>query len=74
MPRHEEKSCPRCNAPFECKSGDIGQCQCWGITLNDAEKRHIEERYEDCLCRSCLLELKNGPALFAEKFLGQRLT
>jgi adenosylcobinamide kinase / adenosylcobinamide-phosphate guanylyltransferase len=58
MCKHEEKDCPRCQAAFECKVGDIIQCQCYGIGLTIEERAFVEERFEDCLCRNCLLELK----------------
>lgn len=60
MNKHEEKICPRCKAAFECKMGDITQCQCYGIGLTIEERAFVEERYEDCLCRNCLLELKSA--------------
>jgi len=68
MCKHEEKKCPRCRDSFECKMGDITQCQCYGIGLSLGEKAFLEERYEDCLCRRCLLELKQRSVLFKEKF------
>ena len=68
MCRHEEKTCPRCSVAFECKVGSVATCQCSGITLNDEERAFIEDRYEDCLCRKCLLELKNQVVLFREKY------
>jgi hypothetical protein len=68
MCRHEEKNCPRCGTKFECKPGSITECQCYGITLNDEERAFIEERYNDCLCRSCLLELKSRYVFFNEKY------
>ena len=68
MCKHEEKKCPRCNTPFECRVGDITHCQCYGITLTDEEKSFIEERYPDCLCRNCLVELKQRYTLFKEKY------
>jgi hypothetical protein len=58
MCKHEEKSCPRCGQQFECKIGDIAHCQCFDISFTIEEKAFIEERYEECLCRNCLLELK----------------
>lgn len=58
MACHETKYCPRCNTTFECKVGNILLCQCNGITLSDTEKDHIAAQYNDCLCRSCLLEIK----------------
>lgn len=69
MCKHEQKSCPRCQQPFECKVGDVLNCQCFGISFNETEKAHIEGRYQDCLCRKCLLELKQQPVLFTEKYL-----
>jgi len=69
MPLHEEKSCPRCNKPFECKAGDITQCQCYGIQLSVEERAFVEARYKDCLCADCLLQLKNRYLLFKEKYL-----
>jgi Cysteine-rich CWC len=68
MCKHEEKHCPRCQASFECKSGDIAQCQCFGVSLTVEEKAFLEERYEDCLCRNCLLELKQRYTFFKEKY------
>jgi hypothetical protein len=69
MPGHEIKNCPRCNKIFECKAGDITNCQCSNIKLSVEERAFIEDRYSDCLCADCLLQLKNGHALFKEKFL-----
>lgn len=68
MCNHEEKYCPRCRTAFECKVGDILQCQCYGVRLTPEEKALLEQRYEDCLCRNCLMELKQAPAFFKEKY------
>jgi Cysteine-rich CWC len=54
MCKHEEKKCPVCNVTFECKPGNIVQCQCYGILLSPEEKALLEEKYDDCLCRRCL--------------------
>jgi len=59
MPCHETKYCPRCNAPFECKVGNVNECQCSGISFTDTEKDYIARRYADCLCRKCLLEIRH---------------
>ena len=59
MNKHEEKQCPRCKAAFECKPGNITQCQCYGMIFSEEEKRNIEEQYSDCLCKNCLIALKN---------------
>jgi hypothetical protein len=68
MCKHEEKKCPRCQSPFECKVGDIGNCHCSAVKLSAEERNFIEERYRDCLCHNCLLELKNKYILFKEKY------
>ena len=66
MCHHEENKCPRCCQPFECKVGNISNCQCNDIRLTDAERTFIESHYQDCLCFNCLKELKQG-ADFSEK-------
>ena len=67
MCKYEEKICPRCENQFECKVGDIAHCQCYGISFTSEEKAFIEERYDACLCRNCLLELKHAE-LQSKKF------
>ena len=66
MCKHEDKYCPRCHQLFECKVGNITQCQCFGITFTDEEKKIIEKNYNDCLCSNCLTALKNE---FAEQLV-----
>ena len=67
MDKHEEKICLRCNAVFECKLGNISQCQCTTIQLTTAERQYIGEKYEDCLCRSCLEKLKGAYHLLKQE-------
>jgi len=69
MCMHEEKTCPGCSLVFECKAGSITECQCYSIQLNNEERIFIEECYDDCLCKNCLLELKNRYLVFKEKYL-----
>jgi hypothetical protein len=59
MCMHEAKYCPRCNQPFECKVGNITQCQCYGIAISTEERAFIDANYTDCLCSNCLRQLKN---------------
>jgi hypothetical protein len=68
MCQHETKSCPRCKQVFECKPGNITQCQCFGIQLTLEQKVYIEQRYNDCLCRDCLQYLQQELNLFKEKY------
>jgi hypothetical protein len=66
MCSHEEKNCPRCSKKFECKVGSITECQCYGISLTAEENAFVKSRYDDCLCRNCLVELKNRYIAFRE--------
>lgn len=59
MPKHEDKFCPRCQEPFECKVGSINLCQCTAVTLNDAERDYMRLQYSDCLCAACMQAVKN---------------
>lgn len=58
MCKHEEKPCPRCNNPFECKVGDVTHCQCYTIKLSDAERDFIARKFSDCLCANCMRDLR----------------
>ena len=58
MPQHENKTCSRCNKGFECKVGNVLECQCSQIQLSYEEKVFIEDKYADCLCIDCLHLLK----------------
>ena len=58
MVKHEEKTCPRCKSPFECKVGSIALCQCSGVDITDDERQHLQKIYSDCLCANCIAELR----------------
>jgi hypothetical protein len=62
--KYEIKSCPRCGTKFECKPGNITQCQCYSVSLTKDESVFIKEIYDECLCAKCLFKMKN---LFKEK-------
>jgi len=57
MPDHEPKACPRCGGGFEGRLGSIHRCQCVDIVLSDAMRESIAQRYDECLCRNCLIAL-----------------
>lgn len=59
MPKHESKQCPRCQSLFECKSGSIMLCQCQTVVLSSEQLEYISQRYDDCLCSRCLLEVRS---------------
>lgn len=69
MQKHEAKNCPRCMTAFECKPGNITQCQCYGITVSAELKAFMEQRYADCLCQNCLQQLQQELVFFKEKYL-----
>lgn len=58
MPKHEKKHCPRCFAEFECKTGSILLCQCSKIEMTAEQLEYSNSQYDDCLCLSCLNELR----------------
>jgi hypothetical protein len=56
--KHEPKVCPRCNKEFVCKVNRVHNCDCMTIHLNKKKTEFIGETYNDCLCISCLIEIK----------------
>lgn len=58
MNKHEQKYCPRCAIVFECKVGNITQCQCSNIDLGVEEQTYIGFLYQDCLCAACIKVLR----------------
>jgi len=59
MPKHETKICPHCQNVFECKSGDIVNCQCESVQLSQQHRDYIFGQYEDCLCAGCMRALRS---------------
>jgi len=57
MKKHEEKYCPKCNSAFTCKTGDIGNCQCFTVKLTDDAKTFLSKTSFDCLCGNCLKKI-----------------
>jgi len=60
MCRHEIKQCPRCKIDFECKTNNVLQCQCVGISLSEKQRATIADDYGDCLCADCLYYFSSG--------------
>ena len=58
MTKHELIECPACSQMFECKQGSITICQCSNIQLSREQLAYIAERWEGCLCLSCLEDIK----------------
>jgi hypothetical protein len=59
MNKHELKNCKRCSTSFECKVGDISNCECSEIILNKDTKKFLEKTAFDCICKKCLIELNH---------------
>ena len=53
----EQKSCPRCGAGFECRSGG---CWCDNVPLSPETLARLDQTYVDCLCPSCLAEFSEA--------------
>ncbi|WP_188459887.1 cysteine-rich CWC family protein [Marivirga lumbricoides] len=60
MIKHEEKYCPRCNTLFECKVGSISLCQCTAVILTEEERNFMRNKFDDCLCASCMKQVKSA--------------
>ncbi|MFI5157070.1 MAG: cysteine-rich CWC family protein [Chitinophagales bacterium] len=72
MPNHEIKTCPRCKESFECKLGNISHCQCNGLQLSSESMHAIATKYQDCLCRNCLLEIMARNSLISASQMQNR--
>lgn len=57
--KHENKYCPRCNVIFECKVGSVNLCQCSTVQLTAEERNFLLDKFDDCLCASCMAELRS---------------
>jgi hypothetical protein len=70
MCEHENVGCPRCRANFECKVGSISLCQCSTVSLTVGESQYIGENYKECLCATCMVEMKKeyNAKQLAQKF------
>lgn len=52
-------TCPRCGQPFHCGAYEPGPCACACLRLTEATRAMLRERYESCLCITCLVELND---------------
>ena len=54
-----ERKCPRCGVSFICQPGNIADCQCATAKLDSLQCAYVEMYYyPECLCNSCLEEVK----------------
>lgn len=65
---HEQQNCPRCGTSFECRVGDVTNCQCYGIQLSAEAEAYVQQHYPGaCLCRTCLQQLQQRYHLFVQQ-------
>ena len=58
--KHEIRVCKRCGSRFECRVGDVSNCQCANISLSDATRKFLDNTYFGCLCANCLTEIESN--------------
>lgn len=52
------KHCARCRTLFECKMGDVANCQCNSVEISEEAREFLKgTSYDDCLCRNCMAEI-----------------
>ncbi len=56
--KHECVSCPRCGNSFECRANSYRRCDCGKVPLTKDESEAIHLLFADCLCNTCLWQLK----------------
>ena len=59
MVKHEIKICERCQSSFECKVGDVANCQCSTVVVVEATHEFLAKTAYDCLCQNCLIAINN---------------
>ena len=57
MGKHEEKQCEGCDSRFECKVGNIIECECFEVNLSTEQREVLSEKFSDCVCSSCLRDI-----------------
>jgi hypothetical protein len=56
--KHETIVCKRCGSQFECKVGDVNNCQCSTVSLSDATRKFLANTHFGCLCAGCLTDIE----------------
>lgn len=51
------KKCNKCNSEFKCNAEHITKCHCYSVKLSNTQLKLLKEKYKDCLCNNCLIEL-----------------
>jgi|GEM_PF-2354596 len=60
LPKHETTAYPCCGHVFECKLGSVLICHCSDVQLSPEQLDYIADKWDGCLCHSCLLNIKKN--------------
>ena len=63
LPAAGDVHCPRCGGGFRCGASDPGPCACTTLKLDAPLRVQLQQRWQGCLCLSCLAALAAGAAL-----------
>ncbi|HEY6133439.1 MAG TPA: cysteine-rich CWC family protein [Rubrivivax sp.] len=55
--------CPRCGGAFHCGVADEQACPCGSVSLDAALQQRLRERFNGCLCITCLAAVARGSPL-----------
>ncbi|RYY11406.1 MAG: hypothetical protein EOO04_35285 [Chitinophagaceae bacterium] len=61
------KQCERCGREFQCMPGKISECRCSQVQLSHEERIFLKNEFSDCLCNTCLHDLKTKFASWNSK-------
>jgi hypothetical protein len=61
QPHHQLKECPRCGKTFTC-TGNL-YCWCMEVSIPNNVKDYIAAKYDGCLCKVCIEEVKKKDGL-----------
>ncbi len=51
-------NCSRCNGEYICKPKNISECDCMKIRTSPEELEYIASKFSDCVCNTCIKDLK----------------
>jgi len=61
----ETKTCESCGKDFSC-GANVAECWCFGVDLNKETLAKLQEDFESCLCRDCLVKTMNKASVSGE--------
>lgn len=61
--------CPKCNASFTCRLGDVVNCQCYSVPLSQHTRDALAKTSMDCLCKNCLDKAESDSGIARQRSL-----